>query len=258
MLFGCIPPLKIISRIQKLFDKKWNPFNTLKKCPSPDLTTRQFNVEQMSDSIQPVGIINSSRNCWCISALQLLCNTPIHAAMVHSKKFSTDFPEITKFMKVYHKTYSSSILLGEMIQYIRKELYQKLSDNFREQISEPADAIEFLNLLLGRYTFGQEFKLSCSPINLATILSTSEEKYLFIETTPLPSQLKVEELFSSTPYELLGLIFYRTDCKHYLASVKVDGKWYKCNDQEIMKIDRTDLTLEKEIVLLMAFQKQIL
>lgn len=177
--------------------------------------------------------------------------------MVNSTEFSKDFPEITKFMKLYHTRFSSPILLGDRIQYIRKELYQKLSHNFGEESSTPADAIEFLNLLLGRYTFGQEFTLSCSSVNLANLLSTSQEKYLFIETTPLSSQLNLEELFASTPYELLGLIFYRTATNHCLASIKVNGQWYKCNDWAIIKGDITDPTLQKDIVLLMTSKKSL-
>lgn len=63
ILFGCIPRLKIRSRIQKLFHKNYDPFHALKECAILDLTTRQFNIEPVNNSIQPVGILNSSRNC---------------------------------------------------------------------------------------------------------------------------------------------------------------------------------------------------
>lgn len=242
----------IQSRIQKSFDenitKKYQQYKRYLWNAFTHRTTRRLpNITR-----GPAGITNYSKNCWCISGLQLLCNTPIGSVILSSKKFSKDFPEITHFMKLYYRGNSSPNLLGGQIRLIRKEIHRKLSCSFKEEQFEPGDAREFLNLLLSKYTFSHGFKFSSDPTDLVTLLSTAKEKYLFIETGSFPPELNLRSLFSSTPYELQGLIFYLPRGKHYIASVQAGGKWYKCNDKVITEVSIEDLVLRKNIVLLMA------
>lgn len=250
-----VPNKSIQARVQDLYNKNItkNYQHYIRYICSA--LTRRITRRSLNNSEIPAGITNCSRNCWCISALQLLCNTPIGSVILNSKKFSKDFPEIIRFMKIYRKSNSSPDILGNQIRLIRKEIYEKLSHNFKEEQSEPADATEFLNLLLSKYTFSHSFKLSYDPTNLVTLLSTSKEKYLFIESGPLPRELHLQELFSDTSYELEGLIFYMPQRQHYLAAVRVEGKWYKCSDKAVTEVTREDLILRKNIVLLMASRK---
>lgn len=251
-----VPNRSMQGLVQKLFNenitKKYQHY-TEYICSA---LTRRITRRSLNNPMRPVGITNCSRNCWCISALQLLCNTPINSLILNSRKFSRDFPEITQFMKIYHKSPHSPDILGDQIRLIRKEIYEKLSHNFKEEESEPGDAREFLNLLLSKYTFSHGFKLSHDPTNLVTLLSTSREKYLFIESGPLPPELHLRELFSGTSYELQGLIFYLPQAQHYLASVQVEGKWYKCSDRAVTEVSGDHPILRENIVLLMASRKK--
>lgn len=246
----------IQTRVQELFNenirKKYQHY-TEYICSA---LARRMIRRSLNNPARPIGITNCSRNCWCISALQLLCNTPIGSVILNSRKFSRDFPEITRFMKIYHKGNSSPDILGDQIRLIRKEIYEKLSHNFKEEQSEPGDATEFLNLLLSKYTLSHGFKLSYDSTNLVTLLSSSKEKYLFIESGPLPPELHLRELFSSTSYDLQGLIFYLPQGQHYLTSVQVEGRWYKCSDRAVTEVTGDDLILRKNIVLLMASRKK--
>lgn len=188
--------------------------------------------------IQPVGIHNTSKNCWCISVLQILCNTPLYEyVMSRDANLQEQFPNLFEFIKTYREKPESTEHLGSKIKEIRREINKNLGKQFSPSENEEGDGMKFIIELLGYlnldYYLTGYLETRNEQINQS--ISKLKEQCIFINPEKLPKKnLDIEDIFESTPYQAVAVL--RAEPAHYSSQIKAaDGHWYQCNDHKISK-----------------------
>lgn len=201
--------------------------------------------------VKLIGINNTSKNCSCISVLQILCNTPLYDYIMSSDaNLQKAFPKLFEFIKTYRERSESSEQLGKKLQEIRIELNKHLGNRFLASENEEEDAKNFIIQLFEKLNLDYCITGVTESRNdqIKDSISTLQEPCIFIEPHNISTRdLDIDEIFDSTSYELVGVL--RTEPAHYSSLIKANnGYWYKCNDGKVSKLLRTfqSTTLEDD------------
>lgn len=224
-----------IDPVQEAIRNNFEEFKSDKNQQSNIAATNGVNSNAF---IQPLGINNTSKNCWCISVLQILCNTPLYDYVMSSDpNLQNHFPKLFQFIKIYREKPESSEQLRSKIKEIRIEINKHLGKQFSPSESEEGDAMKFImelleHLKLDYYLIGY-FETRNEQIKQS--ISRLQEPCIFINPESVPKEdLDIEDIFDSTPYEAVAVL--RGEPAHYSSQIKAaDGHWYQCNDHKISK-----------------------
>ena len=222
-----------IDIIQQTIINNYKEFQNRKNQRATTATTNAVNPGVF---IQPAGINNTSKNCWCISVLQILCNTPLYEYVMTSN-LQDQFPKLFEFIKTYREKPESSDQLGSTIKEIRSEINKCLGKQFSPSENEEGDAMKFIMelfeyLRLDYYLTGYE---ETRNEQIKESISVLQQQCIFINPESIPKKnLDIDDIFDSTPYEPVAVL--RAEPAHYSCQIKAsDGSWYQCNDQKITK-----------------------
>ncbi|MGL4348530.1 MAG: hypothetical protein ACRCSV_03635 [Chlamydiales bacterium] len=224
--------------IQQKIQNNYKEFLAQKNLQLKTLSTSRINSPVL---VQPIGINNISKNCWCISVLQILCNTPLYEYIISSdSNLQKGFPKLFEFIKTYKEKSESSEHLGTKIKEIRVEVNKHLGKNFVPSEETEADAITFILELFEKLNLSYYITGITASRNdqIKDSIIKREEPCIFIEPQKISSiDLDIEEIFDSTPYELIAVL--RAEPAHYSSLIKSnDGYWYKCNDNKVSQLLR--------------------
>lgn len=228
-----------INKIQQQIRDNYKKFKAQKNQQSDIRNTSRIDPHVF---VEPIGINNTSKNCWCISVLQILCNTPLYDYIMSSdSNLQKTFPKLFEFIKTYRERSESSEQLGRKLEEIRIELNKHLGNGFLASENEEADAKQFITELFEKLNLDYYITGFTQSRNeqIKDSIITLQEPCIFIEPHNISTRdLDIDEIFDSSSYELVGVL--RTEPAHYSSLVKANnGYWYKCNDGNVSKLLRT-------------------
>lgn len=224
-----------IDAMQQAIRDNLKEFENLRNQRSHIATTNAVNSNAF---IQPVGINNTSKNCWCISVLQILCNTPLYDYVMSSDpNLQNHFPKLFEFIKIYREKPESSEQLGSKIKEIRIEINKHLGKQFSPSENEEGDAMKFIMELFEYLNLDYHLTgyLETRSEHINESIIALKQQCIFINPESIQKEnLDIEDIFDSTPYEAVAVL--RAEPAHYSSQIKAaNGHWYQCNDHKISK-----------------------
>lgn len=195
------------------------------------LGKKQIPEHQISKKIYPLGIYPNSKICWLNACLQLI-------AFISSLLQWTYFlPKRFDLLKDFIEKYRQNLTKQEAIDSISSQFIEQL------KVDRTDPVFSFFSLL--KETIPTPLQI---PFFLENPIQAMIKDEFFIYLTNLCANHHLFYTFQDEFYELTAFIEVRKDNEEmtYLAYLKIDGKWFQCEDHRIRSFSARNLKIALE------------